>query len=291
MRLILLAAALWGTTGTAQAFAPLNAPPLVIGALRLMIGGAALVVFAGHQGLLHKWRALPLWPTAVAGLSMALYQLCFFAGVKLTGVAMGTVIAIGSAPILAGLLSWLVFRQPPGVHWAIATCLAIVGCICLMFSGGSVSHPQINLNVFGFLLVCGACASYAVYTLCSKTILDHAPADLVAAAVFGLGGCLLLPTLVVADLSFLMNWRGIAVVLELGLFATALAYILYTRGLTYVAVPTAVTLALAEPVVASLLGIFVLGERLSAVAWMGIGLVFAGLLWLTTQPRVGRPKG
>lgn len=73
MRLILLAAALWGTTGTAQAFAPLNAPPLVIGALRLMIGGAALVVFAGHQGLLHKWRALPLWPTTVAR-DMYLYK-------------------------------------------------------------------------------------------------------------------------------------------------------------------------------------------------------------------------
>lgn len=288
MLLILLAAALWGTTGTAQAFAPLDVNPLVIGALRLLIGGAALVIFAGGQGLLHQWRSLPLGPTALAGLSMALYQVCFFAGVKLTGVAMGTVIAIGSAPILAGLLSWLVSRQSPGVGWAIATALAIVGCACLMFSGGSVSHPQINLDPYGFLLVCGAGASYAVYTLCSKTLLDHAPADLVAAAVFGLGGCLLLPILVGADLSLLMNGRGMAVVLELGLLATAVAYILYTRGLREVAVPTAVTLALAEPVVASLLGILVLGERLNGVAWMGMGLVFAGLFWLTAQPRIRR---
>ncbi len=286
MLLILLAAALWGTTGTAQAFAPLHAPPLVIGALRLIIGGATLVIFAGSQGLLQQWRALPRWDTGVAGLSMAMYQLCFFAGVKLTGVAMGTVIAIGSAPILAGLLSWLVFRQRPGGRWAIATILAIVGCGLLMFSGGSASRPKVALDLFGFLLVCGAGASYAVYTLCSKIILEHAPADLVAAAVFGLGGCFLLPILVVADLSFLAHWQGIAVVLELGLCATALAYILYTRGLVHVAVPTAVTLALAEPVVASLLGIFVLGEQLSVVAWVGIGLVFTGLLWLTIQPRV-----
>lgn len=286
MLLILLAAALWGTTGTAQALAPLNAPPLVIGALRLIIGGAALVIFAGSQGLLHNWRSLPRWPTVVAGLSMAMYQLCFFAGVKLTGVTMGTVIAIGSAPILAGLLSWLVFRQQPGGHWAIATTLAILGCGLLTVAGGSVSHSQINLDLSGLLLVCGAGASYAVYTLCSKAILAHVPADLVAAAVFGLGGCFLLPILVTADLSFLMHWRGIAVVLELGLFATALAYILYTRGLVDVPVPTAVTLALGEPVMASLLGIFLLGERLSDVAWVGIGLVFTGLLWLTTQPRV-----
>ncbi len=286
MLLILLAAALWGTTGTAQAFAPLNAPPLVIGALRLIIGGAALVIFAGSQRLLHHWRSLPRWPTAVAGLSMAMYQLCFFAGVKLTGVATGTVIAIGSAPILAGFLSWMIFRQPPGVHWAIATALSVVGCGFLVFSGGSASHAQVNLDLFGFLLVCGAGACYAVYTLCSKIMLDHAPADLAAAAVFGLGACLMLPMLVVADLSFLTNWRGIAVVLELGLFATALAYILYTRGLADVPIPTAVTLALGEPAVAILLGILVLGERLDAVAWVGMGLVFTGLLWLTTQSRI-----
>ncbi len=283
--LILVAAALWGTAGTAQAFAPLHAPPLVIGALRLIVGGTALVIFAGSQGLLRHWRALPLWPTGVAGLSMAMYQLCFFAGIKLTGVATGTVIAIGSAPLLAGLLSWLVFRQPPGVRWAIATALAIAGCGCLTFSGGSLSRPQIHLDLFGLLLVFGAGASYAVYTLYSKKILDHVPADLVAAAVFGLGGCLLLPILAVADLSLLTHRRGIGVVLELGLFATALAYILYTRGLADVPVPTAVTLALGEPVVASLLGIFVLGERLSAAGWVGMGLVFTGLLWLTTQPR------
>ena len=117
-------------------------------------------------------------------------------------------------------------------------------------------------------------------------MLDHAPADLAVAAVFGLGACLMLPILVGADLSFLTNWRGIAVVLELGLFATALAYILYTRGLADVPIPTAVTLALGEPAVAILLGILVLGERLDAVAWVGMGLVFTGLLWLTTQSRI-----
>ena len=42
--------------------------------------------------------------TYIGAAGMASFQLTFFAAVKLTGVAMGTVVAIGSAPIFAGLV-------------------------------------------------------------------------------------------------------------------------------------------------------------------------------------------
>jgi DME family drug/metabolite transporter len=92
---------------------------------------------------------------------------------------------------------------------------------------------------------------------------------------------ILSPLLFVVDLRWLAEPRGLLVALQLGLIATALAYILYTRGLRLVPVATAVTLALGEPVVASLLGVFVLGEQLTPLALLGILLVFAGLAWLT----------
>ena len=101
---ILAAAILWGTTGTSQAFAPQGATPLAIGALRLIVGGLVLLALALWKTDVRRvgrWH----WPTAVAaGLSTAMYQVTFFAGVKLTGVAVGTLIAIGSAPIFAGIL-------------------------------------------------------------------------------------------------------------------------------------------------------------------------------------------
>ena len=40
---VLLGAMLWGTTGTSQALAPAGATPLAVGALRVAIGGAALL--------------------------------------------------------------------------------------------------------------------------------------------------------------------------------------------------------------------------------------------------------
>jgi DME family drug/metabolite transporter len=70
-------------------------------------------------------------------------------------------------------------------------------------------------------------------------------------------------------------------VLHLGLVTTALAYILFARGLNRILAATAVTLSLAEPLTAGLLGVIVVGEQLTTLAVVGIGLLIAGLAWLT----------
>ena len=62
---------------------------------------------------------------AVAAVSA--YQLAFFAAVADTGVAVGTIVALGSAPTLAGLFEWLLDRRRPEPRWAVATALACVG--------------------------------------------------------------------------------------------------------------------------------------------------------------------
>ncbi len=102
-----------------------------------------------------------------------------------------------------------------------------------------------------------------------------------AGATFGLGALLLLPVFFFTNSRWLLTPRGVAVALMLGLVATALAYLLYTRALRVVAVNTAVTLTLAEPVTASLLGVLLLGERLAWAGWAGVALILAGLLTLT----------
>src|SRR3954462_7714405 len=112
MVMVLLAAVLWGTTGTARALAPAEAAPLAVGAVRIAIGGAVLVAIALGRGTLFATR-WPLGPAAVAAISVGIYQPTFFAGVARGGVAVGTILAIGSAPAFAGLLSWTALRERP----------------------------------------------------------------------------------------------------------------------------------------------------------------------------------
>ena len=72
-------------------------------------------------------------------------------------------------------------------------------------------------------------------------------------------------------------------VLHLGIFATALAYILFGKGLRQTPVATAVTLSLAEPLTAAALGILVLGERSPGWRRQGIVLIFSGLIVLSLK--------
>ena len=127
--LVIAAAVLWGTTGTAQALAPAGAHPIVVGTMRLVVGGLTILSFALVQGGLSLDRSLPIPVTLIGGLTVAAYQLCFFAAVYRTGVAVGTVVAIGSSPVMAGLLDLFVERRPPRGIWYLATAMAIAGCI------------------------------------------------------------------------------------------------------------------------------------------------------------------
>ena len=88
---------------------------------------------------------------------------------------------------------------------------------------------------------------------------------------------LLSPLLAASDLGWLTELRAIAVALELGLLATAAAYVLFARGLTAVPVAGAATLSLAEPLTAGLLGVLMLGGRVGLAALLGVSLVVGGL--------------
>jgi drug/metabolite transporter, DME family len=276
---VLLAALCFATTGTAQALGPHSTNPVGVGAARILVGGALLVSVAvftrgGVRG--PRWQIGPVL-AAVAGV--AVYQLAFFAAVADTGVAVGTIVALGSAPTLAGLFEWLLDRRVPDPRWAAATALACAGVAMLALSGGeaSVSLPGIAMAVV-------AGGSYAVYTLAAKRLLTagHAPEQVMAAA-FGLGAIALLPALALSGPGWLLHADGIALALFLGTVPTALAYVLFARGLKRLSASETATLTLAEPLTAGALGAIVLAEPFTAASAAGAGLVLAGLLALAIR--------
>lgn len=280
--LILLAAVLWGTTGTSQALAPSGAHPVTVGALRLAIGGGALFLLALFRGQITRDCFRQPGITLLAALLVAAYQLAFFEAVQVTGVAVGTMVAIGSGPLSAGLFAFWIHKERPDRRWLFATALAVAGLLVLFIPApGNVSR----IETTGVLLALTAGASYAGYTLAIKHLLPGRSPDAVIAVVFTLGGILLSPFLFRSDLRWAGEADGILVVLHLGLVTTALAYLLFARGLRSVPAVNAVTLSLAEPLTAAALGILVLKERPTVTAAIGMILVLAGLIVLgTTRP-------
>jgi len=276
--LIVLAAVLWGTTGTAQAFAPIGADPRSVGAIRLAIGGLTLLSISLLRGYSFRKTNWQLIPTLLAGISMAAYNFFFFAGVAKAGVAIGTIVTIGSAPVLAGLLGWAFLAERPTRRWYLATLLAVLGGIFLIFPS-----QKLAVDPLGIALALLSGLSYAVFSVSTKGMLGNTPPDAAMAIVFTLGAVFLAPILFTADMSWLAETNGWISALFLGLISTALAYILFARGLVSVPVAKAVTLTLAEPLTAGLLGIFLLGEVLTIKSTIGITLLVVGLIIVSTD--------
>jgi drug/metabolite transporter, DME family len=284
---VLIGAAASGTAGTAAHFAPASAGSVSVGAVRIVLGGAVLSGLAvGRRGSRRDLQALLRSGTAsrvalalgVVGVSG--YQLCFFSAVRLTGVAVGTVVAVGSGPVLTGLISRITGAGPLTVRWMIATAGAVSGCALLVASGRAAG---VSLAGVGFALVAGLC--YAIYAVAAARMISRGTGEgVVMGALLGGAAVLLAPVLAASSPGWLASARGLTVALYLGLI-TVVGYLLVGRGLRTVSAPVAVTLGLAEPLVAALLGVLVLGERLTATAIAGLILVGLALAVLAVPAR------
>jgi drug/metabolite transporter, DME family len=282
---VLIAAVLFGTTGTAQALGP-SLEPLAVGAARILVGAALLAAVALASGA----RRVAARPSAIvlAGACVAVYQATFFAALAETGVAVGTVVAIGSAPAFAGLFARAFAGEPLRGRWAFATVLACGG-VCLLVLGGGAGSEVSTLGV-ALALVSGA--GYAGYAVVSKRMLAAGDSpEAVMATVFGTGALLLLPVFAVVPAGGLLQPEGAALALYLGAIPTALAYVLFARGLKRIGAGETATLTLAEPLTAAALGVIVLGERPGAAAAAGAVLVLSGLAVLALWPARGTGAG
>jgi DME family drug/metabolite transporter len=302
---VLAAALLFGTTGTSQVLGPDGTTPLSIGVMRMVIGGTGLALIAFLLARRHRARAVvdaalrpplgirPLSLMVLTGFCLALYQPLFFLGTARNGVAVGTVVALGSAPILAGLLEWGLTRRVPTTTWMLATGLATVGVVMLGFGGEATGAASGGTDVLGIAGSIGAGASFAVIANAQRRLLDSGWDPFTVVGAMGASSAVLSAlVLPFVDVRWLATPAGLTMALWLGLVTISIAYVMFTWGLDGLTAATAATLTLGEPLTASILGIAVLGERLSMLAIAGL-IVLAGglalLAWGSRSPRDPKP--
>ena len=293
---------LFGTTGTSQALGPEGTTPLSIGVMRMVIGGTGLAVLAFLLARRHArtrtdlssrpvFGIRPLGLMVLTGACLALYQPLFFLGTARNGVAVGTVVALGSAPILAGLLEWALTRRVPSATWMLATALATVGVVLLGFGGEAGSTGA--TDPIGLLGSVGAGATFAVIANAQRRLLDAGWDPFTVVGGMGASAAVLSAFVIpFVDLAWLGTTSGIVMALWLGFATISIAYILFTWGLSGLTAATAATLTLGEPLTASILGITVLGERLSTLAIVGLIVLAGGLVllaWGSRSPRDPEP--
>ena len=289
--LVLAGAMLWGTTGTAQTFAAASLSPFWVGTLRVAI---ATLFFALCVSWASGWRraaadllAMDARAAVLAGVAMAGYNLFFFAGVKTVGVAVGTALILGSSPLWAGLLQALGGVWPRR-QWWLGTGIAIVGGVLLVLGRGGPLHADAQ----GMVLCLGAGFSYAAYTVLNKQLVVRWHPATVTFHVFLVASLIALPAAWALAGPLRISGRGWGVVLFLGVFATGVAYLLYSSGLRLVSAASAVSLALVESATAFVLALVVVNERPLLAAYLGFAVLLAGLaLVVRSETRRAQAKG
>lgn len=214
----------------------------------------------------------------------------------LGGVALGTVISLGSAPVLSGVLERIFDGHPLRARWWLAVAVGVAGSVllCLARSAGDqAGQQQVVASVLLGLL---AGASYALYSWVVGRLMGSGIERRAAVgSVFSAGGLLLMPVLLLTGAPLLASAVNTWVGLYLSLVPMFLGYVLFGVGLSRVNASTATTITLLEPAVAAVLAVLIVGEHLGVVGWLGVVLIGLALGVLVYSPRritaQGRPRG
>lgn len=277
---VALAAALWGTAGTAQELLLPTASPVAVAAVRCLLAGAVLLLSIVPRTSARASLVVTVrtggWPLVLATVALTIFQASYLLGIRTAGVALGTLVALGSAPAWAGLFA-LLLRRRPTRRWASATAVAVAGLVAL------VGADTGGATVRGVALAATAGAAYAGYTTASARLRSDDRAAVVA-VVFTACGVVLTPAVVVAPVP--LDLGAVAGLAWLAVATTVVPYRVFLRGLRTVDAPTATTLSLLEPLTATLLAVSLVGERLTAVGALGITALVTGVL-LASRPGGG----
>ncbi|MEZ8775451.1 DMT family transporter [Vibrio sp. 10N.247.310.17] len=286
---ILFASILWGTTGTAASFAP-DLSPLAIGAFSMGVGGLMQAGLAYRQilfafdKLMQNKKLL-----TVSALALAVYPLAFYSSMKLSGVAIGTVVSIATAPFFSALLECLISKKNNiNKRWLTSFAVGVVGIGLLVFSESSSANESgddLKLLGIGLGLVAGLC--YAIYSWATKALIDKGIKSQAAmGSIFGLGAMLLLPTLWFTGDNLFSSQTNVFVISYLTLIPQCLGYIAFSFGLRHVTASSANLLTLFEPVVAAVLAVCVVGELIPFIGWLGMSLIVL-CLFIQSNPSKG----
>lgn len=289
---VLAASVLWGTTGTAATFAP-AVGPLAIGAVAMGLGGLLQALVAAPRIVRQAAGLRARRGTVLLGsIAVAAYPLAFYSSMRLAGVAVGTVVSIGMAPLTSAVIERVMDRHRLTSRWKLGAALGLLGTLtlCAAQATGAPGDPErasMGATALGVALGLVAATTYALYSWAAHRLITGGITSRAAmGTVFGLGGLLLVPVLLATGAPLLDSGTTMAVGAYMALVPMFTGYVLFGWGLAHVPASTATTLSLLEPAVAAVLAVLVIGERLPAAGWAGVALVLACLAVLTAPATV-----
>jgi drug/metabolite transporter (DMT)-like permease len=284
-----IAAILFGASVVAVRVAVQDIPPLTLAILRFGQGGFLLLLLLliwARDLLRIGWRDVP-YLVLLGVIFFTIFPVTFNTGLRLTEASRGALM-LATMPLWSVLLARMATREHLSFRQICGVLLAFAGVgVVLAERGLTFVGTSLSLAGDALMLVTAICG--AVYGVLAKRMLTRYRALSVTAYTMMFGTLLLMPFTFLEDpCSALARMRTdtVMLVLFLGIFGGAIGYFLWTFALTRLS-PTQVAVYInLNPMIATLLGVTLLAEKLTGIFVAGFAAVFAGVLLVNLPGRV-----
>lgn len=283
---VALAAFCWGLSGgiggilLGQGWAP-----FVVSFYRGLVGLFFVLVWLvlrpQRSGLGN--RQLWLW-SALAGLGVAGNFAFYFVSISEGSIAVAATLMY-CAPVYVYLISFaLKIEAPSALKW-IAIAVVMIGIVLLtqVYDIGNSGLTAIGL---GAGLLSGL--SYALFIFGFKYAAPRGSPQATLAIAFTVLAASLVGFTDLGETLSVPGSTDLHLFVSLGVLGAGVSFILYVIGLNRTAPAVAAVLAMVEPVTASLFGLFVFGESLSGLQFVGMGLILVMVTVLSVSSSLGK---
>lgn len=213
--------------------------------------------------------------------SVAFFNFCYITCIQSAGVAVAALL-LYTAPAFVLIMSAVLFGERLTARGLIALGMTVTGCafVAGAFAGGLTMSPA------ALLWGLGSGFGYALYSVFGKYALRHYRPETITAYTAVFAALATLPLARPGELvGFLHSGTVWFHAIGCALVCTVMAYLLYTGGLAKIPAGQASILSTTEPVVATVLGVALLGESMSLHKLCGILLVLGAIIVLGAKPK------
>lgn len=207
--------------------------------------------------------------------SIVAFNWCYFMAIDQMNISLA-VILLYTAPAFVTILSTLLLKESLTSKKLIAVIGTILGCV--MIAGISTKSTQ-SITLTGVLIGLGSGFCYALYSIFGKYALrEHKPFT-VTLNTFLVASIFLIPVTQLWHKAELFQNVDVWIYgIGLALFPTVFAFIFYTSGLKKIESSRAAIIATIEPIIATMLGIFLYQEKMELLQLIGSIIIMLSVL-------------
>lgn len=284
---------IWGTTYLAIRLAIETIPPFFMAGTRFFLAGIVALSFLLLRGV--PWPNWKQWRSAtIIGLFLLVGGNGFVTWSEQQVPSGIAALVVATVPLWIALFDWLLFRgERPGRRGAIGVMLGFIGIVLLVGPAQINGTSTINLIYMLILLLAPILWSFGSLYSRQATLPDNTFMSVAMEMLTG-GVALFILGLVTGERAQLniqeISLQSLMATLYLIVFGSIIALTAYIWLLKTVQAAKVATYTYVNPVIAVFLGWLVLGEWVTPLMLLAIGIIILAVFLINTQGQKSAPK-